>query len=263
MNQRNVFFILTIIFVMSRGSLLFAKKNVPSSGAESTKIFYNPQENLNPKPEYVPGDIPLEEVGPARMAYYLKKDELTASVESNAPYLTTLNMGEVGFVAMKNEKAPVAGSFKNFFGVVQLDEKGNFSRMSLVIDINSLDTGIPGRNNRILNIFFRSMKADLGTALIEFDRMDLPGMSLPKIKEAEDVLATVFGHLSLNGQTREISAKINLRKQGTVWKIETQEPLVILISDLGLEKQAYALMKACNHKSLGNAVKVQVKLYLK
>jgi len=45
--------------------------------------------------------------------------------------------------------------------------------------------------------------------------------------------------------------------------VETAEPAIVRISDYGFGDKAYALMKECNHKSLGNVVEVKVQLYLR
>ena len=232
--------------------------------AEAPAHFKNPPENLNPDPAYVPGDYALAEMSASRTVYHAKKTELAGDLESGySGVLTTLAAGEISFVSTKNETASVPGSFHDFFGVAKFNADGSFQDLRLLIDINSLDTGVPGRNNRLLNILFESMKPDFGTAEIHFDKLDSSGKKLSDAADGESIESQASGTITLHGTTREITAALFLKKQGTLWIVETREPVKLLISDFGFEERVYELMKACNHKSIGNSVGVNVKLYFK
>jgi len=247
----NVSMVLVAFFVVL---LPLAQRQVPEH-------FYNPLENINPDPYYAPGDFPLAEIYEAKVMYYVKKTEL-GEVAVTVGSAVTTGMGEITFLSVKNEDETVLGYFRNYFGALTVGDGGPES-MDMVIDVNSLDTGVPGRNNRILNIFFESMKPDLGTAIITFDGFDLGGKTLGDWAEGKTSAIQASGTITLNGVRQAITAILYVTKQGGTWMVETAEPIGLLISDFAFGDQPYELMKSCNHKALGNAVEVEVKLYLR
>ncbi|MDP3920534.1 MAG: YceI family protein [Candidatus Omnitrophota bacterium] len=234
---------------------------MPLASAQVAEHFYNPPENINPDPDYAPGDYALPELYAARVTYQILKAQLTeAAAASAAP--VTLGLGEITFSSAKNESATVLGYFRNYFGALNLGAEG-LESMNLVIDVNSLDTGVPGRNNRILAIFFESMKPELGVATVRFDSFDLGGKTLGTWQDGQAGVVKAGGVLTMNAVVREISAELNVTRQGGTWVVESASPLKLMISDYEFGNRPYDLMKECNHKALGNAVEVNVKLYLR
>jgi polyisoprenoid-binding protein YceI len=224
--------------------------------------FYNPPENINPDPNYTPGDFQLPDTNNARGFYQTKKEELANVFSADGSNLVTLAVGEVSFSSTKNETASVLGYFRNYFGVVQADPEGHFKQMDLIVDINSLDTAVPGRNNRILALLFESQDPEKGVATLQFDRLEeFP--TFREVHEGDPYEVKASGRMILRGVTKTLSASLQIEKRGSLWAVETREPIVVFLSDFGFENQVYAMMKSCNHQSLGNAVKVNVKLYFK
>ena len=245
-------------FLISIGPLVFAQTPTPAP-----EHFYNDPANINTDPSYVPGDYPMEDTNDARTYYQIKKEDITKSVDPLAGSAAfTLDLGEISFKAIKNESAEVMGYFRNYFGVVQYTDKG-FEKIRLIIDINSLDTAVPGRNNRILKLFFQSMKPELGTSEVVFDSFDGQGKSLAEFSDGQEHPLKAVGKVILNGTTQKISAILNVTKNNDAWKIETQEPISLLISDFNFGDRPYVLMKECNHKAIGNHVTVKSTLYFK
>jgi len=247
---------------------LFVALSLTVLGAQASRAaepehFYNATEHVNPDPNYVPGDYALPEVHGARTVYQAKRDELSAAHALLDPdTLVTLNTGQVTFSALKNEAAEVLGYFRGFFGVLKL-ENGAPARMDMLIDINSLDTAVPGRNNRILDLFFQSSKPELGTAAVSFDQFDLEGRTLADMQEGTEYSLSASGKLTLNQVEKEVRARLGVTRTGSGWMVKTLEPLEILISDFAFTERVPAFLKACNHKALGNRVKVNVELMLK
>lgn len=231
--------------------------------AAQPENFYNAPENVNPDPNYTPGPYTLPEVHGARTVYQTKRDALAAAHSLLDPgTLVTVNAGQVTFSALKNETAEVLGYFRGFFGVLTL-EAGAPSRMDMVIDINSLDTAVPGRNNRILDLFFQSSKPELGTASVYFDQFDLGGKTFSEMQDGTEYAITASGKLTLNQVEKEVQARLGVTKVGSGWTVKTLAPLEVYISDFSLSERVPAFLKACNHKALGNRVKVNVELLLK
>jgi len=243
--------------------LSFMAVGVQHTRAEEPENFYNAPENMNADPNYVPGPYALPEVHAAKTVYQAKSDELArAHSLLDANTRVTLNAGQVTFSALKNETAEVLGYFRGFFGVLTL-AGGAPSRMDMVIDINSLDTAVPGRNNRILDLFFQSTKPELGTAAVYFDKFDLGGKVLSEMEDGTEYAISASGKLTLNQVEKEVEARLGVTKSGSGWVVKTLEPLDVFISDFALTERVPAFLMACNHKALGNRVKVNVELTLK
>ena len=230
---------------------------------EVLEHYYNDPSNIHPDPDYVPGDLPLEDVYEANTIYFLKKAVLAESlIEGGEGVVSTLGVGEISFSIAKNESAEVLGYFRDYLAVISMNKKGP-ERMEMLIDINSLDTAVPGRNNRILNLFFRSMESDLGDAVVVFDQFDLGKSSFKSWREGQTYAIGASGSIVLNGVARNISATLDVTPRNRGWVVETQEPIALLISDFQFGNRVYDLMKSCNHISIGNTVGVRVQLYFK
>jgi polyisoprenoid-binding protein YceI len=228
---------------------------------DSTTHFKNDPRYINPDPNYVPGDYPLAEVGNARAVYHFKKAELAqAALEENTA--VSLDVGEIKFTSIKDATIPVEGYFRSYFGVIRF-ERRTISSVEMVIDINSLDTAVPGRNNRILNVFFESMRPELGTAELRFTSIELENGSLSDLRDGASVTARASGTITMNDVARDLRANIRIGRQRNTWVVESAQPIMLLISDFGFGGRVAELMKVCNHRSVGNAVNVHVKLYFR
>lgn len=229
--------------------------------AQNPEHFYNAPENLNPDPNYVPGDFPLADVSQAKAVYQTKREALVKKLEAQKTNtVSTQDAGEIIFTSYKNETVAVLGYLRESFGVAEVDAAGDPLRVDMVLDINSLDTAVPGRNNRLLNIFFESMNPDYGTIEIVFDRfMTVVAEDI----EGKPKAVTALGTLKMNGVEQEVSAELNITRTGDAWLVKSREPVVLLISDFNFGNRVYDLMKACNHKTLGNKVEVNVELNFK
>ncbi len=229
------------------------------AAAKAPEHYINPKENLNPDPNYAPGDYAAPEAFASRTAYAAAKAELAnAEMAGKAGRVMTLGIGEITFSAAKNKDKSVLGYFRNYFGVAEMG-KGGLKKMTMLVDINSLDTAVPGRNNRIVDIFFEAAKPEKGMATVEFTKFQ--GMNAKVMKKGGTITAT--GEITLNEVKKPITAKLKLKKNGATWMVETVEPIKLLISEFGYEKAAYALMKSCNHSALGNSTDVKVKLFFR
>ncbi len=224
--------------------------------AQNPEHFYNAPENINPDPNYVPGDFPLADVAQAKAVYQTKKEALA----KKTGMVSTQGAGEIVFTSYKNETVTVLGYLREYFGVAEVDAAGDPLRMDMVLDLNSLDTAIPGRNNRILNIFFESMNPDYGTLEIVFDRFMTV---IVEDVEGKPKAVTALGTLKMNGVEQEITAELNITRTGDAWLVKSREPVVLYIADFNFGNRVYDLMKACNHKALGNKVEVNVELNFK
>ncbi len=255
-NQFRNKWLIAVLFLVVFTSSAFSAEAPPEH-------FQNPPENINPDPNFVPGSYPIPDTYAARSAYELKRSELVGSaLNGEAERIYSIGNGEIQFSSVKNETANVIGSFRNFSAVGMIGEEGP-KQLDLIVDLNSIDTGVPGRDRRIQSLFFQSIKPELGTVSVIFDRINLGGLLRSALEDGTTHQILAQGTLLLNGVSQMVSASLNVTKKSGTWTVETISPVSVLISDFSLGERAYELMKACNHKSIGNAVSVTVKLYLR
>jgi hypothetical protein len=251
--MKKIFFTLITITLLS--SQLTAQDTI------TKKNFYNDPININRNPNYILGDYPLPDINDAKTYFQMKKSEIITPTTLKTPgYSFTTGIGEITFSSTKDETNKVLGYFRNYIGFLQT--KGmNIHAIKLVIDINSLDTAVAGRNNRILDLFFKSSLPANGTALVDFSKIQTKSLRKQENNTQYTVIAS--GTLSLNGISSPIKAKLNITHDKEVWTIETVDALQLNISDLGYKNEIYDLLKSCNHKSIGNGVEIKTKLYLR
>jgi len=226
--------------------LMFIVSPTLSLAQDAPEHFLNSPENINSNPDYTPGDYPLPDINDAKTFYQSQKDELLSAADPTAGNTAfTLGAGELSFTSIKNETAKVLGYFRNYLGSIKTANNG-WESIKLVVDINSLDTAVPGRNNRILDLFFQSMTPELGTAVVTFGSFDVAeGVDISDGEE-HDVVAS--GSISLNTISRNIQAKLSVQKSDQTWVVETAEPIEVMLSDFDYSDNAYTLMKECNHQ---------------
>jgi len=225
--------------------------------------FYNPKENLNPDPDHTPGNFDLADISVSKSAFYIQKGDLIQSTKaSGGKLLFTLGSGELTFDSIKNETATVMGYFRNYFGVATMNDAG-LEKLDMLVDINSLDTAVPGRNHRILNLFFRSMKPELGTATISFTEFEYGNKTLSDLEDGQVHTISASGSLTLNNTPQNIYATLNIQRINESWHVTTLAPISLLITDYNFGNRPYELMVSCNHKALGNKVGVNVDMYFR
>lgn len=219
--------------------------------------FRNP--NFNPDPDFVPpADYPAPDAEAAQAQFDTRVEEMEP--EGDAFYVTNEEGDEITWTAIKNETATVLGYFRVFDGYVSF-QNNKFVKAELLIDINSLDSGVPGRDNRIKSIFFQSMKPEMGTASLVLDKAE-GDPTMASFQDGEPHPVTMSGNLTLGKTTVPVTAKLEIKweTEEEIWSLQTTEPLQLRVTDLKLDGAMPELMKECNHKSMGNLVKITCKL---
>lgn len=225
--------------------------------------FYNDPNYIEVDPNYTPGSFPLSDVNDARTYFYIKKAELVKPEDSlKWGRLFSLGLGKLTFTSLKNKTVPVLGYFRSYSAILDYDQN-RLIRLQMVIDVNSLDTAVPGRNNRLLGIFFKSMTPSLGTAIVDLDQLDMKGESLQVFGDGKSRKVFARGSILLNEVVRPIEVELEVVKTEETWVVKMVEPLNLMISDFGFGDRVYELLRSCNHKSISNAVKINAELYFK
>ena len=134
----------------------------------------------------------------------------------------TLNIAEssLNFATAKNASVSEIHHFKELSGEIKDDGKA-----SLVVDLGSVDTANPVRDERMKNHIFET--AEYPEATVSLDLGD------DGVKEG---LQTITAVLSLHGIKKEISTQVFVEQTDKSVKVSSVAPVVILAPDFGFEK---------------------------
>ena len=217
-------------------------------------------EQVNPDPDFIPGSY----AEPDALAAIQHYNERVDALDPEGAMVLDVQKeegSEITWKAIKNQTASVLGYFRTFDGYLSF-ENGKFTKAELLVSVNSLDSAVPDRDNRIKTIFFESMKPEMSTGVLVLDKIlnGSPYLSAIQNGASHELVATGLFTLGTVTLPVTVNLQVTWDKEGETLSVQTSKPLALLISDLDLEKNVSPLMKECNHKSLGNLVEINCKL---
>ncbi|GEM_PF-2539015 len=253
--------ILKVFLFLLPFAFLCAVANAAEEEPKIPEHFFNPSENINPDPAYVPGDYPLPDISQALSQFEAGTKRLLTEIKvgKGNKLFRTKKEGEVSITVIKNKTAPVLAYFRDFEGYI-LFRQDKFSEAKLIISINSWDSAVPGRDNRVRAILFQSMNVDKAMATLHLTHIAGESINFDQLKKKGLYKIETSGVLILGGVVRPVRPTIEIEWVNNAWKVKSAEPLQILISDFKLDGNLPALMKECNHKSVGNNVSIEWEL---
>lgn len=174
-------------------------------------------------------------------------DEPTAwSLDADDSYL--------GFVTTKNANKVESHSFGTLSGTVS-DE----GVATLDIDLNTVETGVDIRNQRLKEILFNTGQTPTATVAIEL------GESLAQVQglEAGEVMALdIPAQVQISGETREINSQLRVQRLGEQrFLVSSAQPLIITADQFGLQGGVEALREVAGLTSISIAVPVDFALF--
>lgn len=150
----------------------------------------------------------------------------------------------VSFLSTKNVNATEIHRFEKFSGTIDEDGKLNLS-----IDLSSVNTNIPIRNERMKSMLFKV--ADFAEARFE-GQLD---ESLLGLSAGESTIASVAGKLSISGTTKEMSFNIVVTGlQDGKLSASTIMPTVIDAAEFGLDGGIEALREVAKLNNISQTV---------
>jgi polyisoprenoid-binding protein YceI len=142
-------------------------------------------------------------------------------------YFVTTKAGAAGTAAVQEVQ-----TFKTINGKV--DDRGN---IEINVDLGSVDTGIPIRDQRIKEMLFNVAANPKATFTGKTDIAAIKTLASGVSKNVD-----LTGHIILCGQTKPISAKLRVIKlTDHQLRVETRLPLIINAADFGIQAGVEAL----------------------
>lgn len=150
--------------------------------------------------------------------------------------------------------SPVLATMVLHDGRLNLDANGA-PAVRLSFDLNTFDSGIPMRNERVEKFFFESTVAGWGIA--ELVVAKLPEAALTALREKRRAThVPVDGELSLHGQKAAVHATVDAfyGPTGTL-TVSSAGPFEVKVSDFKMTDNLKRLSSICLHESIEDIVK--------
>ncbi len=175
---------------------------------------------------------------------------LTTSVGAIAQWELDNDRSVLNFISIKNASIAETHSFKSLSG--HIGKEGN---AQLSIDLNSVETLIAARNERMQNMLFETA---------EFPTATITAQVAPKILEEVAAGGTAITeipvNLSLHGLDATLRASVTVFGDQGSFRVVTTRPIILAAKDFGLEAGIGALQEVAGLANIATAVPVSFSL---
>ena len=156
----------------------------------------------------------------------------------------------INFISVKNSVIAETHSFGGLVGYI-----GNNGNVQLSIDLASVETLIPIRNERMRELFFETASFPNATVAAEVD----PAI-LVEVAKGGTVSTEVPVRLNLHGVTENLSVPVTVFSDGGSLSVLSSRPVVINAADFGLASGVETLRKVAGLNTISTAVPVTLNL---
>lgn len=206
------------------------------------------------------GKAPVGKDGPAPEAHTKSPAEVQAEMDTvlkTDKFTLAPGTSIIYAIARKDGKVPVTGSLNLTAGSLDF-AAGAKPAATLTVDLESYDSGLPLRNERVRHLFFNSDQPDLAKATFSSD-----GIAVEDVQKlrAEQKLAgvAVSGTLSFHGESHKMQTTLDIAYTGDArLSVKTSTPIAFKISDWQLADNLKAMMMACGHLSVDDIVSLDI-----
>ncbi len=161
------------------------------------------------------------------------------------------NESTISFTSTKKSAIAEVHYFKNLSGTI--DEKGN---LNLTVDLSSVETNIPIRNERMTKMLFEISQFANATLTTIID-----SQKITNLKEGDTYLDTLTFETSLHGISQKIKTPVKfIRLANNKLMLILEKPVVINASQFGLEKGVEQLKAIAKLPSISTATPVTFSL---
>lgn len=158
----------------------------------------------------------------------------------------------IHFESTKNETITEESKFEHLSG--NIDDQT--ARAKVEVSLNSVDTNIPLRDERITDLLFEIARYPLATLTTQFTKED---MALVNDMQAHTVATK--GSLDFHGVKHEIETEVIVQKlDANTLQVKSAEPIVLDTDDYNLQTGMDALQKIVGLRSIDTSVPVSFTL---
>ncbi len=163
---------------------------------------------------------------------------------------------KLSLTMIKDRVSPVNATLTMRDGALSLDGPSPSARLS--VDLDTFDSDIAIRNERVRNLFFETSAIGWESADLSFA---LPADVVAQLRKDKKLAhVPLDGTLKVHGVTSKLPVTVDAGDEGRKIWVKSVSPVVVKISDLGLSDNLRRLNAICMHDSIDDDVKVDVSL---
>ncbi len=179
---------------------------------------------------------------------------ISVSQSSFADWRLDSKASSVGFVSVKNTSVVESHHFKEVTG--SISKSGN---VAVQVDLASVETMIPIRNERMQAMLFETVKFPQATLTTNVDMK-----RLKKLKTGHSQSMKVSGSLDLHGHSVDLETMVTVtRISRGGFQVTSQQPVILQTDQWNLGTGIEALRNIAGLKSITPAVPVSFNLVFK
>jgi|GEM_PF-6724567 len=180
-----------------------------------------------------------------------------AAAAPQGPSLALVSEGSsLGFIARKNDEADVPGSFTNLDGAMTVPG-GDLSkaRGNLSIGwIGGVDTKNPARDNSIISVFFGALDATAPEGQVSLNSLEVES---PNLAVGASTTGNAFVDVGAGLAMYGLAAPVTVTRDAeSKYTVVLGEGVTVSVDKLGMGERKATLMEVCQHKSVGDAIKI-------
>jgi hypothetical protein len=162
----------------------------------------------------------------------------------------------LGFVARKNDEVDVAGSFTKLEGQLTVPG-GDLSKATGTLTISwvsGIDSGDPARDASLTTVFFGAFDDTTPKGQVALNSLEV---ETPRLEVGQSTSGNAFVDVGAGMAMMGLAVPVSItRDAADTYTVTLPEGSEVSIDKLGMGERKATLMKVCNHKSLGDAVKI-------
>lgn len=178
---------------------------------------------------------------------------MLATAQAAAQWELDSERSSINFISVKNSAIAETHSFASLVGYI-----GKSGNVQVSIDLNSVETMIPIRNERLQKLLFETADFPNATVAASVD----PAV-LAAVTEGGAVSTEIPVKLSLHGLEQKLTAAVTVFSDGGSLRVMSSRPLILSASDFGLAGGVEALREVAGLASISTAVPVTLNLHFR
>jgi polyisoprenoid-binding protein YceI len=175
---------------------------------------------------------------------------LLVATQASAQWELDSERSSINFISVKNAAIAETHSFGSLVGYI-----GKSGNVQLIIDLNSVDTMIPIRNERMQALLFETAEFPNATVTADVD-----AAVLAAVAEGGTVGTEIPVKLSLHGMEQTVTASVTVFSDGGNLRVMSSRPVILSAADFGLAGGVEALREIAGLNSISTAVPVTLNL---
>ncbi len=178
---------------------------------------------------------------------------LLTAVQAAAQWELDGERSSINFISMKNAAIAETHSFTSLVGYI-----GKTGNVQLNINLNSVETQVPIRNERMQKLLFET--AEFPNAKIS---ANVDPAVLAAVVEGGTVSTEIPVTLSLHGLEQELAVAVTVFSDGGSLRVISSRPLLLRAADFGLVDGIEALREIAGLKTISTAIPVTLNLHFR